>query len=113
MTWKLVESGAFDVGALSEAVWQRAVDAGKVDLAKVRMFYTTPEYSDYHWTIAGGVDQEFGDDFSRRIQRALLELDPHEDREILQLFSARRFIETNNQNYSEIERIARSTGIIR
>ena len=113
LTWRLVESGAFDVGALNEAVWQRAVDAGRVDLAKVRVFYTTPEYFDYHWTVAGHVDQEFGDGFSRRIQRALLELDTQDHAEILQLFNAEQFIETNNQNYSDIEEIARASGIIR
>jgi phosphonate transport system substrate-binding protein len=112
LTWKLVESGAFDLGALSEAVWQRAVDAGRVDLAKVKVFHTTPGYFDYQWTVSGGVDREFGDGFSRRIKRALLELDPQEHAEILQLFSARRFIETDNGNYDEIEAAARSQGII-
>ena len=113
LTWQLVESGAFDIGVLNEAVWQSAVDAGKVDLARVRVFYTTPAYFDYQWTVAAGVDQKFGDGFSLRIQKALLELDTQEHPEILRLFNAQRFIETHNQNYSEIEEIARSVGIIR
>ncbi len=50
-TWKLVESGAFEVGALNEAVWEAAVEEGKVDLTKVDVFYTTPPYYDYNWTI--------------------------------------------------------------
>ena len=113
LTWKLVESGAFDVGVLSEAVWQRAVDAGRVDLARVRVFNTTPGYFDYQWTVSGSVDQEFGHGFSRRVTDALLELDAQEHGEILGLFNARRFIETNNGNYNEIEEIARSAGVIR
>ena len=113
LTWKLVESGAFDVGVLNEAVWQRAVDQSRVDLEKVRVFYTTPDYFDYHWTVAGSVDEKFGDGFTLRIQRALLELDAQEHADILRLFGAEQFIDTRNDNYNDIERIARSSGIIR
>src|ERR671919_1118811 len=49
-TWQLVESGAFDVGALNEDVWNLAVTEGKVDTSKVKEFYTTPNYFDYNWT---------------------------------------------------------------
>ncbi len=36
LTWQLVESGAFDVGALNEDVWERAVREGRVDPSQVR-----------------------------------------------------------------------------
>ena len=48
LTWSLVQSGSFDVGALNEDVWDRAVREGKADPAKVREFYTTPDYFDYN-----------------------------------------------------------------
>ena len=47
-TWALVESGAFQAGALNEAVWDQAVADGRVDTARVRAFYTTPAYFDYN-----------------------------------------------------------------
>ena len=43
-TWLLVQGGAADAGALSEAVWQKAVSTGKVDESKIGVFYVTPPY---------------------------------------------------------------------
>jgi phosphonate transport system substrate-binding protein len=113
LTWQLVQSGSFDVGALNEDVWARAVREGKVNSTKVREFYTTPAYFDYHWTVRGDLDQVFGAGFSQRVQAALLALDPQKHGQILELFSTGKFIETNNDNYQAIEDVARSLGIIR
>ena len=57
LTWKLVENGSFDVGALNEDVWNRALRDGRVDTGKVRVFYTTPDYFDYNWTVRPELDQ--------------------------------------------------------
>ena len=113
LTWRLVESGAFDVGALSEAVWDRAVANGMVDADKVRVLETSPAYYDYNWTAVSDMDEKFGDGFSQKIQKSLLELNPEENQEILSLFSTNRFIVTENSNYQTIESIARDLGIIK
>jgi phosphonate transport system substrate-binding protein len=113
LTWQLVQSGAFDIGALNEDVWERAVRDGKVDEGKVREFYTTPEYFDYHWTARPDLDRKYGDGFTSRLQAALLNLNPAEHRDILELFSTQRFIETHNENYRDIEEVARRLGIVR
>ena len=114
-TWKLVESGSFQAGALNEAVWHSAVAGGKVDLSRVRVLYTTPPYYDYNWTIRGGMDQVFGNGFADKVQAALLALDPGDpkEKEILDLFVAEGFIATSNENYLAIEEVARSLEIIR
>lgn len=113
LTWQLVQSGAFDVGALNEDVWERAVRDGRVDEGKVRVFYTTPDYFDYHWTARPDLDREYGDGFTGRLQAALLGLNPADNKDILELFSTQRFIETNNENYRDIEKVARRLGIVR
>jgi phosphonate transport system substrate-binding protein len=113
LTWQLVQSGAFEVGALNEEVWEQAVRDGKVDEGRVRVFYTTPEYFDYHWMARPDLEREYGDGFTSRLQAALLGLNPAEHKDILQLFSTQRFIETNNGNYRDIEQVARSLGIVR
>jgi phosphonate transport system substrate-binding protein len=112
LTWQLVESGSVNVGALNEDVWDRAVEEGKVDTAKVRVFYTTPEYFDYHWMARPDLDQIYGAGFTERVQAALLKLNPQEHAEILELFSTEKFIETNNDNYQAIEEVARAQGLI-
>jgi phosphonate transport system substrate-binding protein len=112
LTWRLVESGAFDIGVLNEDVWQRAVLDGSVDLSKVRVLATTPPYYDYNWTAASELDEEFSPGFTRRIQEALLALNADDNREILELFSTKRFIATENGNYQAIEDVARHLGVI-
>lgn len=112
VTWRLVESGAFDVGALNEDVWDRAVREGRVDTSKVRVLETTPGYFDYNWTARSSIDQEFGTGFTARLQEALLALDQETHAEILGLFSTDRFIETRNENYRAIENTARGLGLI-
>ena len=113
LTWRLVESGAFDVGVLNEDVWERAVLDGLVDLSKVRVLATTQPYYDYNWTAASALDEKFGVGFTRKVQEALLALSTEEHGEILELFSTERFIATENDNYRAIEEVARGLGIIK
>lgn len=111
-TIKLVESGAYQAGALNEAVWEARVHEGAVDTSKVRAFYTTPPYYDYNWTIRAGVDGVFGPGTKEKVRRALLSLGPAEQ-EILDLFYTDRFIETRNENYEAIRQVAEQIGILR
>lgn len=114
-TWKLVESGAYQAGALNEAVWARAVEEGQVDTSVVEVFYTTPAYHDYNWTIHDDVDEDFGSGTTESVRKALLSLDGEnpDEREILGLFSAEGFIGTKNENYEPIIDVAKRVGIIK
>ncbi|MEH7442143.1 putative selenate ABC transporter substrate-binding protein [Bacillus sp. JJ1122] len=106
-TYKLVESGAFQTGALNISVWEAAVKEGKVDESKVKVFYTTPEYLDYNWTI-NKVDKET----KEKIKDAILSMKA-EDNEIMELLQTDKFIETNNENYKAIEKVAKELKIIK
>ena len=112
-TWQLVESGAFDIGTLNEDVWDRAVRENKVDTGKVKEFYTTPAYYDYNWTAQGNLDEVYGEGFTDKIRQALLDLNPEEYGEILDLFSTNKFIPTSNDNYQAIEDVARELEIVK
>ncbi len=111
-TWQLVAAGSYDVGALAEDVWARAVTEGKADPAQVRELDTTPNYFNYNWTARPDLDEVYGDGFTDRVQAALLALNAQEHGEILELFSTERFIATENDNYQAIESVARELGII-
>jgi phosphonate transport system substrate-binding protein len=112
LTWQLVEGGSFDVGVLSEEVWDRAVQEGRVDTSNVREFYLTPAYLDYNWTARPDLDQLYGDGFTDEVKAALLKLNMEEHGEILELFATEKFIETDNDNYADLEQVARSLGMI-
>lgn len=113
-TLQLVEAGTYEAGALNEQVWLSRVKAGDVDTSKVQVIWRSPPYFDYHWVINPNVKQRYGDDFPQRVQAALLKLDPQvpEQKEILDLFGAAKFVRTQNSNYKQIEAIGREIGKI-
>lgn len=108
-TLQLVEAGTYEAGALNEQVWLSRLKAGDVDTNKVQVIWRSPAYYDYHWVINPSVKQRYGDDFPQRVQAALLKLDPEvpEQKEILDLFGAAKFVRTQNSNYKQIEAIGR------
>ncbi len=112
-TWVLVQSGAYDVGALSEKVWERAVQAGTADPELVKEFHTSEPYYNYNWTAQGNLDEIYSEGFTDKVRDALLGLNPQEHGDILELFSTERFIETNNGNYLTLEEVARNLGVIK
>jgi phosphonate transport system substrate-binding protein len=111
-TYKLIESGSFEAGALNISVWDAAVAEKKVDTTKVKAFYTTPSYFDYNWTI-NTVDEQFGNGTKQKVKDALLSINSADQPEIMELFQSDQFIETNNENYKAIEQVAKEVGIIK
>ncbi|WP_226676247.1 putative selenate ABC transporter substrate-binding protein [Mesobacillus jeotgali] len=106
-TYKLVESGSFQTGALNISVWEAAVKEGKVDESKVKVFYTTPEYYDYNWTL-----NKMDADTKAKIKEAILSM-TSEDNEIMELLQTDKFIATKNENYNAIEQVAKQLKIIK
>jgi phosphonate transport system substrate-binding protein len=111
-TIKLVETGAFETGALNIQVWNRLVEEGKVDLNKVKVFYTTPEYYDYHWTI-NDVDKTYGEGTKAKVKEALLKMNSSNQPEVMKFFKSDSFIETKNENYKAIEEVAKKLGMVK
>jgi phosphonate transport system substrate-binding protein len=115
-TYKLVESGAFQAGALNEAVWDAAVAERRVDTTRVRLLERSPAFFDYHWALRGDVDGRFGAGAAEAIEQALLALEPSlgaEEAELLSLFATDRFIATADSNYAAIRTVAQGLGILR
>lgn len=106
-----VQAGKAEAGVLNASVWQKLVDGGKVDTDKVKVFATTPTYYDYNWTVRGNLDA----DLQAKIKSAFLALDPAkpEQKAILDLQAASRFIETKPENYEGIEEAARAAGLLK
>jgi phosphonate transport system substrate-binding protein len=112
-TWQLVESGSYQAGALNSTVWDRAVDEGAVDTSKVRVIETTQPYYDYHWVANPLLDEKYGDGTIGAIKAAFLAMGDDPDmKDVLDLFDAEGFIETQNSNYDAIEDVARQLGLI-
>jgi phosphonate transport system substrate-binding protein len=106
-----VASGKVAAGALNISVWDKLVFDKKVDPAKVRVFYTTPPYYDYNWSVHADMPAATRE----KLARAFLELSPEtpEGREILGLQRATRFLATKPENYKGIEGAARNAGLLK
>jgi len=108
-TISLVQSGAYEVGAVNFKVWDRELKAGNIDTSKVKVIWKTPTYPDYQFTIRGDVDEQFGKGFSKKVQAALIKLD---DKEILAAFPRAKFIEAKSSDFDPILKVGREIGLI-
>lgn len=106
-----VASGKVDAGALNISVWEKFVADKKVDPAKVKVFYTTPPYYDYNWSVHADMPAALRE----KIKAAFLALDPStpQGKEILGLQRATRFIPTKPENYAGIKAAAENAGLLK
>ncbi len=108
-TIALVQSGAYEVGAVNFKVWENELEAGNIDPSQVSIIWATPPYPDDQWTIRGDVDEVWGDGFKEAVRRALLDLD---DPDLLAAFPRASFVPAKNSDYQPILDVAQSIGLI-
>lgn len=106
-----VVSGRVDAAVLDITVWKKFVDAKKVDTNKVDVFYTTPPYFNYNWSVHADMPTALRE----KITQALLALDMNtpEGKEILTLNRASKYIPTTPDNYKGLESAGKSAGLIK
>ncbi|MDP3811968.1 MAG: putative selenate ABC transporter substrate-binding protein [Hydrogenophaga sp.] len=105
-----VVSGKVDAAALDITVWKKFVAENKVDTKAVDVFFTTPGYFNYNWSVHADTPVAM----QQKIKAALIGLSPAnpEHAEILKLNRATRYIETKPENYKGLEAAARSAGLL-
>ncbi len=108
-TIALVNAGAYQFGVVNYKVWETDLAEGKVDPAKVKVIWETPEYPDYQWSIRGDVDQAWGEGFSAKVKQALLDM---KTPDLLASFPRQSFVEAKNADYQPILETAKSIGLI-
>lgn len=106
-----VAGGKVDAGALNISVWEKLIAQGKVDTNVVRVFYTTPGYYDYNWSVRSDMNPVV----RQKLTDAFLALNKNDaqGKEILELQRATRFIPTKAENYTAIEAAARNAGLLK
>lgn len=105
-----VVSGRVAAAALDMTVWKKFVDEKKVDTSAVNVFYTTPPYFNYNWSVHADMPASLRE----KITKALLDLNSNnpEGKEILQLNRATRYVPTKPENYKGLETAAKSAGLL-
>ena len=106
-----VSGGKVDAGALNISVWEKLVAQGKVDTKVVHVFYTTPGYFDYNWTIRSDMNPVL----RKKLTDAFLALNMNDPqgKEVLDVQRATRFIPTKAENYTAIEAAAQNAGLLK
>jgi len=108
-TIALVQSGAFQIGAVNFQVWKKELKAGRIDPAKVSVIWETPRYPDYNWSIRGDVEKKFGTGFIQKVKQTLLGMN---DPDLLSSFPRKSFIPAQNSDYQPIVDVGREIGLI-
>jgi len=105
-----VVSGKVDAAALDITVWKKFVTENKVNTQDVDVFFTTPPFFNYNWSVHADMPA----DLREKIKAALLGLNPAnpEHAEILRLNRATRYVPTTPENYKGLESAARSVGLL-
>ncbi len=106
-----VESGKVDAGALNEAVWDKLVQTKKVDTGQVLVFWTTPPYVDYVWTVRGDLDKGL----QERIASALMKLDytKPEEKRLLDLHRTKKYVRVKPEDFKQTEEAAIAAGLLK
>jgi phosphonate transport system substrate-binding protein len=106
-----VEAGRVDAGALNFLVWDKLMETKKVDINKVSVFWTTPPYVDYVWTVRAGIDKGTVE----KITKAFLKLDYNKpaDKKLLDLHRTKGYIPAKDADWKSIEEAAMAAGLIK
>jgi phosphonate transport system substrate-binding protein len=108
-TIALVQTGAFQVGAVNFAVWDKELKNGKIDISKVSIIWTTPDYPDYNWSIRGDVNKKYGAGFIAKVKKVLLSMN---DPVLLKQFPRSSFIPATNKDYDPIVSVGKEIGLL-
>ncbi|MBZ0169089.1 phosphonate ABC transporter substrate-binding protein [Candidatus Methylomirabilis lanthanidiphila] len=104
-----VESGKVDAGALNEAVWDKLIERKKIDPNKVKVFWTTPPYIDYVWTVRGDLDSAL----IEKITTAFMKLDYSNpaDKALMDLQRTKKYIRVKAEQFKAAEDAAIAAGL--
>jgi phosphonate transport system substrate-binding protein len=102
-TAQAVAAGACDAGSLDETVFKSMVADGKIPGNTIKTFFTTQPFADYVWAARKDLPTAVQQKFSK----AMLRLQVGQDDKILEILRGKHFVEATNDEYSEVERVAK------
>ena len=106
-----VANGKVDAGAMDEAVFEKMTKDGKLDPARVKVFYTTPPFFDYVWAARKGLDPRLAERFADAFLK--LSADDPSQKQILESLGARKYERANDSDYDRLRQAARDAGLLK
>ncbi|MGA2424168.1 MAG: phosphate/phosphite/phosphonate ABC transporter substrate-binding protein [Terriglobales bacterium] len=101
-TAALVESGVVDAGALDETIFNSLIGDGKLNPAKVRVFFTSRPFVSYVYVARKDVPEAEQEKFAH----ALLALKEGKDDSVLKILRAKQFVVAKDEEYAKTRQIA-------
>lgn len=119
-TIQLVESGSYETGVLNISVWNKALKEGTIDTDKVEIFYTTPEYYDYGWTLNTPeyVDDIYGEGTRDKVIEAFMKMNEDYGSDnnattALDFYQTKEWIKAADASaYDKLESVAKSLNLL-
>ncbi len=105
-----VESGKVDAGALNEAVWDKLVQTKRIDPNKVQVFWTTPPYIDYVWTVRGDLESSLVEKIAAAFTK--LSYSNPADRKLMDLQRTKRYVRVKVEQFKPAEEAAIAAGLL-
>jgi phosphonate transport system substrate-binding protein len=105
-----VESGKVDAGALNETVWDKLVQTKRIDPNKVQVFWTTPPYIDYVWTVRGDLDSSLVEKIAAAFTK--LNYSNPADRVLMNLQRTKRYVRVKVEQFKPAEEAALAAGLL-
>ena len=106
-----VANGKVDAGAMDEAVFEKMTKDGKLDPARVKVFYTTPPFFDYVWAARKGLDPRLAERFADAFLK--LSADDSSQKQILESLGASKYERANDSDYDRLRQAARDAGLMK
>lgn len=109
-TAELVQAGTFETGALNFKTYDGMVADGRIDPDKCRIIWETPTYPDYNWTSHPVLDERYGEGFTDRLQKALVDM--KEPQLLKAVDRAEGIISASNKDFEPIAVLAEQLGFL-
>ena len=103
-----VLAGACDAGALDETVYAKLTTDGTVKPGALRVFHTTPPFTDYVWAARKDLPEAQRAAFTA----ALRGLDPAKDAKVTEILRGKVFVPASDAAYADVARVARDLKLL-
>ncbi|MEJ6645848.1 MAG: putative selenate ABC transporter substrate-binding protein [Akkermansiaceae bacterium] len=94
-----VQDGTFQTGALNFSTFDKMLEAGELDPAKVNVIWETPPYADYNFTAHPALEEAFGEGFIDKLRDALVSCD---DAATLKALGRKKLVKVDNDTFAGI-----------
>lgn len=109
-TARAVASGSVEVGVLSFAKYDSMVAAGDISAEDAPIIWVTPGYADYNLTVHPDLETMYGEGFIAKLQKILVDC---EDKGVLKAFNRDDLIPATNEDFANIEKVAKELDMMR